>query len=60
VAKRPVNKMSVNHRAKQFIPFAALKGYEEALKNKEKQHEEYVEKTGKVPVQSCINEITDD
>lgn len=29
-------KMSHEERAKQFMPFAALKGYEEALKKKEK------------------------
>ena len=29
-------KMSREERAKQFMPFAALKGYEEALKEKEK------------------------
>lgn len=33
-ASRP--KMSREERAKQFMPFAALKGYEEALKEKEK------------------------
>ena len=29
-------KMSPAERAKQFMPFAALKGYEEALRQKEK------------------------
>lgn len=29
-------KMSREERAKQFMPFAALKGYEEALRKKEK------------------------
>lgn len=29
-------KMSVEDRAKQFMPFAALKGYEDALREKEK------------------------
>ena len=33
VAKR--NKMSIAQRAKQFIPFAALDGLEEALEKKE-------------------------
>ncbi|MBQ6811637.1 MAG: YolD-like family protein [Agathobacter sp.] len=28
--------MEVENRAKQFVPFAALKGYEEALRAKEK------------------------
>lgn len=31
-----VNKMSREERAKQFMPFAALKGYELALREKEK------------------------
>ncbi len=35
MAKR--QKMSVAQRAKQFMPFAALKGYEEALAAAEKQ-----------------------
>lgn len=29
-------KMSREERAKQFMPFAALKGYQEALRKKEK------------------------
>ena len=36
---RPDNrrvKMTVAHRAKQFAPFAALKGYGEALKERER------------------------
>ncbi|MCM1037708.1 MAG: YolD-like family protein [Roseburia sp.] len=36
MAKRPKNKMPVSERAKQFMPFAALKGLPEALKAKEK------------------------
>ena len=36
MGKRPQAKMSVEDRAKQFMPFAALKGYEEALAEKEK------------------------
>lgn len=32
-----VYKMSREDRAKQFMPFAALKGYQEALRRKEKQ-----------------------
>lgn len=32
-----VNRMSRADRAKQFMPFAALKGYPEALRKKEKQ-----------------------
>lgn len=34
--KRPINKMPVSDRAKQFMPFSALKGLDEALKAKEK------------------------
>lgn len=33
-------KMSPADRAKQFMPFAALKGYEEALREKEREVEE--------------------
>lgn len=33
-------KMSPADRAKQFMPFAALKGYEEALRKKELEMEE--------------------
>lgn len=33
-------KMSPAERAKQFMPFAALKGYEEALREKEREMEE--------------------
>ena len=33
-------KMTREDRAKQFLPFAALKGYEEALRAKEKEIEE--------------------
>jgi len=33
-------KMSPSDRAKQFLPFAALKGYEEALRAKEREIEE--------------------
>ena len=32
-------KMSREERAKQFMPFAALKGYEEALRAKEREVE---------------------
>ena len=34
MANRP--RMSREERAKQFMPFAALKGYQEALRKKEK------------------------
>lgn len=36
MASRPKNKMSIQDRAKQFMPFAALKGLPEALAAKEK------------------------
>jgi hypothetical protein len=36
VASKPKNKMPVADRAKQFMPFAALKGLPEALAAKEK------------------------
>lgn len=36
MASKPKNKMSVQNRAKQFMPFAALAGYEDALAAKEK------------------------
>ncbi|MBD5458616.1 MAG: YolD-like family protein [Lachnospiraceae bacterium] len=36
MAKRPKNKMPILDRAKQFMPFAALKGLPEALSKKEK------------------------
>ena len=37
-------KMSREDRAKQFMPFAALKGYSEALRKKEKEIEAEKEK----------------
>ncbi len=37
-------KMSREDRAKQFMPFAALKGYQEALHKKEKEIETRKEK----------------
>lgn len=42
MANRP--KMSREDRAKQFMPFAALKGYPEALRKKEKEIETHKEK----------------
>ena len=50
-------KMSREMRAKQFQPFAALKGYSEALKKKEKviekKEEESMTKTMKVDGMMC-------
>ena len=34
--KKPINKMPVSDRAKQFMLFSALKGLDEALRTKEK------------------------
>ena len=39
--------MEMENRAKQFVPFAALKGYEEALRAKEKEVEAAMEKAHK-------------
>ena len=36
MANKPTHKMSIQNRAKQFMPFAALAGYEDALAAKEK------------------------
>ncbi len=36
MAKKPKTKMSVSERAKQFLPFSPLKGFAEALAEKEK------------------------
>ncbi len=44
---RPVSKMPVSERAKQFAPFSALGGLEQALKKKEEEAELKAEgKTG--------------
>lgn len=40
VTKRPREKMSREKRAKQFIPFSALKGFDEALRRKEWEMEQ--------------------
>lgn len=32
-------KMDVSNRAKQFVPFAALKGFEEAMREKEREND---------------------
>ena len=32
-------KMDVSNRAKQFAPFAALKGFEEAIREKEREND---------------------
>lgn len=40
MGKKPKIKMTTADRAKQFMPFSALKGLEEALKEKEKEKSE--------------------
>ncbi len=47
MACKPKNKMSPAERAKQFLPFAALHGLNEALMNKMKEIEMLAE-TGKL------------
>ena len=37
MANKVYPKMDRSNRAKQFMPFAALKGYEEALREKERE-----------------------
>lgn len=43
MGKRPKTKMDISNRAKQFMPFAALKGFEEAIASKEKIKVEHIE-----------------
>ena len=43
MATKPGNKMPVSERAKQFMPFAALKGLPEALAAREKITVEKIE-----------------
>ena len=45
------NKMDRENRAKQFMPFAALKGYEEALRAKEKIIVEKIELSEEMKVE---------
>ena len=44
MGKRPQTKMSIEDRAKQFMPFAAVSGLNEALAKKEREHEEKIKK----------------
>lgn len=37
MGKRPRHKMPISERAKQFAPFAAIRGLEEALRKKEEE-----------------------
>ncbi len=43
MAEKTRPKMPISHRAKQFAPFAALKGFEDAIKEKEQIFEPQVE-----------------
>ena len=45
-------KMDREERAKQFMPFAALKGYHEALRKKEREVEEWMELEGRLRLPS--------
>lgn len=47
-------KMDISNRAKQFMPFAALKGLPEALAEKEKQREEEL-KQEKTPYDDILD-----
>ncbi len=47
--KKPRPRMSLEDRAKQFMPFAALKGYEEALRAEE----------ARIEAMSCERKVTD-
>lgn len=48
-------KMDRAERAKQFMPFAALKGYEEALRAKEAEVEARMETEGRLREPTGIN-----
>lgn len=41
-------KMDREERAKQFMPFAALKGYQEAIRKKEREVERKMEQEGRL------------
>ena len=45
-------KMDREERAKQFMPFAALKGSHEALRKKEREVEEWMELEGRLRLPS--------
>ena len=54
-------KMSREERAKQFMPFAALKGYEEALREKEREvaEREAEEKLSEEELSYCFGDFFD-
>ena len=53
-------KMDREERAKQFMPFAALKGYMEALRKKEEAFEERMELEGRLRFPTKNDMIPDD
>lgn len=52
-------KMSREERAKQFMPFAALKGYEEALREKERLIAQKEESRNIIKEESCADDYFD-
>ena len=50
MGKKPKNKMPREQRAKQFAPFQALSGLEEALKRAEEEHRRMLEAKSEVNV----------
>ena len=61
---RPVSrrrKMDVGHRAKQFAPFAALRGFEETVRKKESIYENKKElsEEEEVKVQNFLDKLDD-
>lgn len=55
MASKPKAPMPTVERAKQFLPFAALKGLEEALERKERDGAEQKEIAGQGPAISVIS-----
>ena len=49
-------KMTSEERAKQFMPFAALKGYEEALRRKEAEVEAMAERETEPVLDNILSE----
>jgi len=48
----------MDNRAKQFVPFAAVKGYEEALREKEKIAEEEIKLSENVTIWNANESLT--
>lgn len=62
--ERPISRrqrMDIGHRAKQFAPFAALRGFEEAVRKKEIIYEEKKElsEEKQCEIDQMLNRITD-